>query len=122
MIINSTEAMNLTLLVKINSDNGVKPAWIDLVIHIIEIVQYDFNAAPILTEPPSGVNLVIDKSDKIYQKSIKVSEIYDDRNEPAYINFTNRDFGRLSYKFVSQNQAVLNKNESRYMTYDPGST
>jgi hypothetical protein len=75
-----------------------------------------------LLEPPKGLNIFINRMQDYYSSSFRISEIYDDRNEPAYINFTSQGFGRLSYRFVDQVNAVVDKNQSEYMTYNPVTT
>jgi hypothetical protein len=119
---NTTVPTNETLLVKVNSFHGSKPLWVDFAVSIIGLASYDWNAPPMLTEPPEGANIVINRMTDLYSASFKISPVYDDRDEPAYLNFTSRGFGRLSYRFEDEYTAVLDKNLSKYMTYDPATT
>jgi hypothetical protein len=47
-----------------------------------------------------------------------ISEIFDDKNEPAFINFTSSDFGQLIYKYDGLDAKEYLK-RSRFMNYDP---
>lgn len=57
---NTTTAGIFNLTLRVNSMNGKKPYDLPLQVIIVEKAKYDFNAKPFLTDPPTGINLVID--------------------------------------------------------------
>lgn len=100
LTINTTLAADAKLILRINSLYGSYPAELSLNVVVIAKPDFKFNAKPILTNPPSGSNLVISPNIKsTVTGSIIISQVFDDYNEPRFLNFTNRDFGKLSYEY-----------------------
>ena len=124
MTFNTSLAINQTFILKVGSLHGQIPVEIPIQLNIVSIAKIDFNAKPYLVDPPlQGVNLVVEKSKKggAWQTVMKVSSIFDDRNEPAFINFTSDTLGFLSYKFDGL-VARQHENKTEYMTYYPSTT
>jgi hypothetical protein len=118
---NTTLPADEEIIVRINSMFGQSPAELKLRVIVSAIPDYVFNLPPSLRTPPSGVNLVVHRKEKSFSASIRISEVFDDYNEPEYLNFSNRDLGKLTYKF-DDDTAILNINKSSCMTYNPSST
>jgi hypothetical protein len=85
----------------VNSLYGTSPAFINIRIIVEAKKEYVFNAAPRLLSPPEGVNLVLVKSEEKFSVTVPISDVFDDNDRPAYLNFSNRDLGQLSYKFTA---------------------
>lgn len=109
-------------MVRASTKYGTKHAYINVNITIIEVILYTGNDPPVLLKPPGGMTFILKKSQDLYIKNVTIGKVYDDRNQPAFLNFTAREFGWLSYRFYTLNLTTLAKNESKFMTYDPETT
>lgn len=65
MKFNTTLPADEELILRINSLNGKKPVEISLQVVVVKKPIFEYNAKPILREPPTGANLVVRKDQKV---------------------------------------------------------
>ena len=69
---NTSQSANETIIMRVNTKFGLKPIDFTILVEVVGKPSFVFNAAPFLSEPPEGVNLVATRDKKVYTAILKL--------------------------------------------------